>query len=398
MPFTGVDLLVLLYVLGEIPTALTNRDPIAMPGMPPSPGVSLYDAGSVMVSRALSLCVPFLLGRVLFHSPEHLRLLLRALAIAALVYSPLVLLELRLSPQLHAWVYGFFPHSFDQTVRGVGWRPQVFMAHGLMLSIFLASAVVATAGLYAARKQSGRITGPLTLYLLSILIACKSMAAGVYGVVGSILLLLARPKATLRTCLFLAAIALFYPPLRGAGLFPTDALVELAARFSADRARSLEFRFRNEDLLMDHAAERFLFGWGSYGRNIVMDPQMGRPATTDGAWVITYGSRGAVAYFVLFGAFVTPIFLLHRRAKWLRGSDLVVVVATGLVVVINVMDLLPNAFSLRFMPVVAGALAGVVETLRRPRSPLPAQGPRQDDVPPSFSASRARRMSARRGS
>ena len=42
-------------------------------------------------------------------------------------------------------VYGFFPHSWLQHVRGGGFRPIVFMNHGLVLGIFLSMAVVASA-------------------------------------------------------------------------------------------------------------------------------------------------------------------------------------------------------------------------------------------------------------
>src|SRR5690606_40998223 len=53
--------------------------------------------------------------------------------------------------------------------------------------------------------------------------------------------------------------------------FPTrrssDLMVE-SARANADeeRAQSLEFRFMNEELLLERVRERLLVGWGEFGR------------------------------------------------------------------------------------------------------------------------------------
>ena len=57
--------------------------------------------------------------------------------LGGLIYVPLCLFEVRMSPQLHNMVYGFAQHSFGQTVRGGGWRPMVFMQHGLAVGLFM---------------------------------------------------------------------------------------------------------------------------------------------------------------------------------------------------------------------------------------------------------------------
>ena len=40
--------------------------------------------------------------------------ILRVLIIAGLVYSVPMLFEIRLSPQLHNWIYGYYPSQFVQ--------------------------------------------------------------------------------------------------------------------------------------------------------------------------------------------------------------------------------------------------------------------------------------------
>ena len=70
---------------------------------------------------------------------------------AALIYAPLCLLELRLSPQLHRWVYGYHQHDFVQTMRDGGYRPMVFMEHGLMVSFWMAAAALTAFWLWHER-------------------------------------------------------------------------------------------------------------------------------------------------------------------------------------------------------------------------------------------------------
>ena len=71
----------------------------------------------------------------------------------ACAYVPLITYELHMAPQLHNRFYGYFQHDFSQTLRGTGYRPMVFMAHGLTLSLFMAfSSVVAVARIIELRK------------------------------------------------------------------------------------------------------------------------------------------------------------------------------------------------------------------------------------------------------
>ena len=80
--------------------------------------------------------------------------LLRVLCLAALAYSLPTLFEIRMSPQLARWIYGFLAQSFDQTQRAGGFRPVVFLQHGLWLALFMAMA--ALSGLALWRQNRGR--------------------------------------------------------------------------------------------------------------------------------------------------------------------------------------------------------------------------------------------------
>ena len=84
------------------------------------------------MSAAIAI-VPFLLGMRVLGTVEAQAEFLRVLVVAACAYALLALFEVRMSPQLSNWVYGFFPHSFAQHIRSGGFRPVVFLPHGLWL-------------------------------------------------------------------------------------------------------------------------------------------------------------------------------------------------------------------------------------------------------------------------
>ena len=85
--------------------------------------------------------------------------------------------------------------------------------------------------------------------------------------------------------------------------------MDVSASFSSDRSGSLEFRFDNEEKLLQHASNRFWFGWGRYGRNRVFDEDTGQDTTvTDGRWIITLGCFGFLGFLAEFGLLVLPIF------------------------------------------------------------------------------------------
>jgi hypothetical protein len=117
-----------LLVFGAIMSVLTNDD-VLVYGDRVLQAQRPYDALSVILNLSVVL-LPALLGRkFLADNVGHLALM-KAVCIAALAYVPLMLFEIRMSPQINQMVYGFFPHSWVQHVRGGGFRPLVFLDHG----------------------------------------------------------------------------------------------------------------------------------------------------------------------------------------------------------------------------------------------------------------------------
>ena len=103
--------------------------------------------------RNLLSLVPMYIGSRFLSTENARSALLKALPTAMVFYSLPMLFEVRMSPQLHRWVYGYFPHvSFAQQIRNGGFRPVVFFTHGLALALFTALALLAALVLFRVRR------------------------------------------------------------------------------------------------------------------------------------------------------------------------------------------------------------------------------------------------------
>ena len=118
----GFLLLLLLGPVAMIGTVLTNRDPIVFEASS-LPGLASGDVVSEVIRALLGSVGAFFLGRTVFQDAEDARDLLRCIVIGALLYLPFVLIELRLTPQLHYWIYGYHQHNYLQARREGGFRP-----------------------------------------------------------------------------------------------------------------------------------------------------------------------------------------------------------------------------------------------------------------------------------
>ncbi len=370
LPGTGIEALVAALVVGAFLTALANRDPVQV-GSVIVTGMSLYDGLSAAGAIVLTMWIPFFLGRSLYRNPSDLVALLTVVAASMLAYSPLVLYELRMSPQLHRLVYGFHQHDFVQTFRWGGWRPMVFMTHGLTLAQFELFGAVAAIGLWRARcTVIGLPSGAVGLFLSALLAALKSLGAVLYGALVLPLIALIRPSSQLRLASLLAALTLSYPALRALDRFPTEPLLGAVSHVSAERRQSLEFRFEHEELLLDRAFQRFWLGWGLFGRHRVRDPMTGEDTSvTDGYWLISLGSQGILGLGVTFGLLVAPVWLAAASIRrWRTPRDRLLVALVAWMGTISAVNLLPNADYSPFILLLAGALTGVCEGVRsRPR-------------------------------
>ena len=389
------NLLILIFVVGAVPTVLTNLDPTRFFVLPNStpivypswqlPGLSVRDVISALTYQTIVL-MPFLLGRRYLASEAAIRSLMSALMGGILVYSVLCIFEVRFSPQLNIMVYGFFQHDFSQTFRGNGYRPFVFLEHGLWLALLVVTALLATAALARTADVNQRMKyGMATIYILVVLSLCKSMASLVYGLVFLPFVFLASPRTLIKFALMLALIATIYPLLRGAGLIPVDMILAYTKEISPERSASLAYRFVNETALLERAGDKSLLGWGGWGRNLVHDGDTGELITIpDGRWIIAFGTYGWLGYFSEFGLLALPIFSLAAEALRRKGKAISVYAAVlALMVGINMFDLLLNATLTPLTWLMSGAVLGYAELQRASRRSALAGDQRIFKDPPS---------------
>ena len=357
--------------IGCFATALTNQDEYVVGGTF-LPSLSAWDGVVFFREWAIPLVLPFLLGRLLVRDVSQLERILGAMVLAFLLYSVPMLYEVRMSPQLHRMVYGYFPHQFLQQIRGGGFRPNVFVGHGLPLGILTGFATFASLVLWRrGRSVRGLPPFAVTGYLWVMVALCKTLSAMLYATLGGAVAFFLSAKAQARIAGIVAAIVLSYPLLRTWDWFPTAALTSISESASADRSESLAFRFANEDRLLAHVRDRWVFGWGSYGRNRVFDEDGRDISVTDGLWIIVLTELGAVGFLSLFGLMLLPILQTGRALRNMRSeSDRRVVASFALLVALSWADSLPNALSGGIVMVFAtGALSGVVASYQRARVP-----------------------------
>jgi hypothetical protein len=368
-PGTGLELLVVMLVLGGVGTVLTNRDMLVY-GTTILHPLSAYDALSMGIRDLIRYAIPFFLGRAFFRKPSDLKDLLLALSGAGLIYSVFIFYEIRMSPTLHLDLYGGMPGNFSQTVRWGSYRPMVFMNGGLAVALFMANSTIASAALARARvRVFGFSAKLLTGCLFVVLILCKSFASISYALFSIPVIFLTRARFQARVAMLLAAIVFTYPLLRSYDLFPTDALLDVASAVNVERADSLEFRFDNEDQLLAKANQRPIFGWGGFQRARVFDDVTGRDTSiTDGAWIIFMGSRGLVGFAAVFGLLLVPVFRAGRaQTRVANERDRLMLSGTALLISISAVDLVPNGMFTNFIVYLAGCLAGAARgALRAP--------------------------------
>ncbi len=355
---TVTRLLLVMFLGGAFMTVILNGDPLIY-GTRRLPGLRIYDTFSTILSMLVVL-IPFFLARKYLADSKAHALLLWALVALALIYSLPTLYEVRMSPQVNKMIYGYFPTAWIQHLRGDGYRPVVFLDHGLELGIFLTVAIVAGIGTWRLETPGRKVwlIGAIC-WLLITLVLSKTFGALMIAVCLIPIVLFLGPKMQIKVAALLAICILAFPMLRGAGWVPVERVVGIAQTFDEQRAASLRFRLENEEILLDKANQRPMFGFGGWGRSRVFNEEGQDIGTTDGYWLISLGLGGWMRYLSEFGLLVMPVLLL---AFGRAGREVTLATSTLCVAIVaNLIDLIPNAGLTAVTWLIAGALTGRLE-------------------------------------
>jgi hypothetical protein len=348
-------------------------------------GLGVYDGIAQVFYQCITWGGPYLIGRLHFHTKEQLIDLARFLFWGGLIYVPLCLFEVRMSPVLHNFFYGFNQHVFIQSIRGSYYRPMVFLQHGLMVSMWVG--MTTYIGWVLTSSVGGiRLFGlPSRIWPLLMLVTLLAMQS-----FGAVLLLFAAWAVTVfckssggRTLLvLLALVPAGWAFSRSTSLLKTDTLASAASVISTDRAESLVFRLRSEDRLVRHAWSRPIFGWSPSGFNqIQTDAGNGQKVVADGLWIIAFSAYGVVGLLAMLCFHLVPFFIVLREAPpkhWTSQPLTWMIGSMGVIIAIVAVDNLMNAMINPLFLLMMGALPTV---LSRPGWNVDEISPGNSDAP-----------------
>ncbi|MFO0831785.1 MAG: hypothetical protein U0637_08055 [Phycisphaerales bacterium] len=333
-------------------------------------GLGAYDGVSQMFNAFCLWTAPYFLARVYYSDLDGARDLATLIIIGALIYTPLCLYEVKMSPQLHRTVYGFFPGNFGMTRRMGGWRPNVFLEHGLAVGLWMCCAAVVSVYLWQSKWPRSVATIPMwvvVLVLLGAAVACKSFGAIALMALALSIGIIAKWLRLHWLVVLFVMVPVLYMVLRATDLWDGHQLVDLARDIGGgERSGSLMVRVRNETVLVEKALRQPLFGWGTWGRNRVSIEETGFRSVTDALWVVIVGQRGLAGLFAMMGMLLMPPILHIVRWGRLAMSHPMLAPATALclVLIMFVCDTLFNGFVSPVYLLAAGAVMGLTPDAR----------------------------------
>ncbi len=272
-------------------------------------GLKLGVSTAIIVTFAWG--VPYFVGRLYFSERESHQILALGIFIGVLIYVPLCLYEIRMSPQLNLKLYGFRIGGFATSARGGGWRPTVFMSTGLMLSLWMAVGGMIAFYFWLSGGVKRVMGVPMSWIMAAMVgtaVLCKSSGATLLMLLGSIAFVEGRVTRTRALFWSLVLFPPIYVAARVLGLWSGDELAVLAEMISPERAESLLYRMDMEDAIMESIGSKSILGRGPTNFLTILDEQgESASAVSDSVWIIQYARFGGVGLLVLGAAFVIPL-------------------------------------------------------------------------------------------
>lgn len=324
-----------------------------------------YDGVTAVIAQTAVWGVPYYLGRIYLNDLKGLHKLAIGIFTGGLIYIPFCLLETRISPQLHRIVYGFHARAdFSQAIRYGGYRPTVFMEHGLMVGAWMIAAALIGFWLWKAGviKQFWSIQVRwLVAALLITSVLIKSTGALILLGIGIVIFFVAKWFRTSFALLLVMVTISLYLCLGVSGTFVADQIASsMSSVLPQERVASLEFRFNNEELLSDKARERIIFGWGGWGRNRVYDEWGEDISVTDSLWIIAFGTYGAVGVISFTASLLLPVLAFLQRypaSLWLNPK-VAPAAALAVLLALYTLDCFLNAMINPIYTLACGGIAG----------------------------------------
>jgi hypothetical protein len=354
-----IDIPMLIWCICPYPSSVTND-------------LGAYDGILSTLDQTMTWGVPYLLGRIYLNKLDGFRELAINIVKGGLLYVPLCLYEGVMSPSLHLTIYGFYAHEsgISQARRLGGWRPNVFMQHGLKVALFMMTVALVALWLQQAKVIKKIWKKPINI-LVVILIAtffwCRS--TGTYAYFANGIAILFSTKFFRTSLLLLMLIFeqanLLYTKVQGT--FDAEAaLAKMRKYVEEDRVGSMEFRYKMEEILGEKAREKPLYGWGGYDRNNIYeemwDGEIKKMTVPDSSWIIHFGVRGYVGVYSWAASLLLPVIafviLGYPGRQWFNPKVAPAAVL-AVCVVLFFKDSLINDMFISLFPLICGGLSSI---------------------------------------
>jgi hypothetical protein len=346
-----IDLPILIFMLAPMPSSLTN-------------GLGAYDGLSGVYANFFLFGIPYLMGRIFIKNPNDVKTVAKWFLFAGLIAVPMAVWESKMSPQLNKQLYGYHASDFKMAQRLGGYRPMMFMRHGLEAGLWIATSGAVAIWLWITSAKKFRLfnlpIAPFSAIILAATLLSRSLGA---------IILLAGTTAVavfVRSTGFrIALIALILAPsiyltVRISNIWTPRQFTAIIASIDADRADSLQARLDQEVNFSKHALRKPIFGWGGYNRFRPVNDDGSKDAV-DGLTTIILGENGFVGLISYMCITTLPSLLMIRRIKgraitsalWAPGVGIMLGIA------IFTIDMMFNSFYTPLHLIGIGVIASI---------------------------------------
>ena len=276
-------------------------------------GLGAYDGCSLAFKTTVTFLLPLFLARVHLGTPQGIKTFLFVLVAASVIYTPFLLWEWRMSPQLHRTVYGYFQHDFVQFRRWGFFRPVVCFRHALDLGRFYAfSAFVAAFPLREEVKR--RIPFGNFAFLIPLFGLLLTMSFGPYLLFGFLSCTYFLVRRWNWTGYIIPAAAVVWAVLLIMGLRPLYGATDALRAISPDRAQSFQYRLNALETYRTNIMSQPIWGHGRFGRGRI------NKIATDSTLLVRSLSDGLVGTGLYFAWWICAMHVGLRLARKTRGT------------------------------------------------------------------------------
>lgn len=346
-----IDFPMLIWILSPFPSSVVN-------------GLGAYDGLSAIYFNIFTFGVPYLLGRVYIRTPNDVKVVAIWFIYAGLIAAPMALWESRMSPHLNKSIYGYEVAKFHMAKRLGGYRPMLFMRHGLEVGLWMATSSAVALWLWITSAKKIRILNyPLTPFsgiVLFATIMSRSLGALILLAGTTVTALFVRTTGLRIALIALVLVPSVYLSIRITNIWSPTQITSIIRSFDAERADSLEARLGQELDIAQHALQKPIFGWGGNNRFRPID-EFGDFTPVDGMTTISFGKTGLVGLVAFLAMTSLPSLLLILRIKGREITTPFWAPSIGIMLGIAIfsIDMMFNAFYTPMHIIGIGVLASV---------------------------------------